>query len=140
MKMIKLSGELAQNVLELSPDATLVVDREGTIVFANAQVERTFGYAPHELAGQSVDMLLPTRFRPNHAAHRTVQPAADGLHRERHPFAADCRKEVRHGPRGLAFARLARRRFQGFARGRATATVARCSASRHCRAAKGALS
>ena len=67
---IRLSGELAQNVLELAPDATVVVDREGTIVFANAQVERTFGYAPNELAGQSVDVLLPARFHPKHAEHR----------------------------------------------------------------------
>jgi PAS domain S-box-containing protein len=68
--MMRLSAELAQNVLELAPDATVVVDREGTIVFANAQVERTFGYAPSELAGQSVDVLLPGRFRPKHAEHR----------------------------------------------------------------------
>jgi PAS domain S-box-containing protein len=67
---MKLSGELAQNVLELSPDATVVVDAEGIIVFANAQVERTFGYASSELAGQSVDVLLPARFQPTHADHR----------------------------------------------------------------------
>lgn len=67
---IKLSAELAQNVLELSPDATVVVDAEGIIVFVNAQVERTFGYSSSELAGQSVDVLLPARFQPTHADHR----------------------------------------------------------------------
>jgi len=39
-------------------------------VFANTQVERTFGYAPHELAGQPVETLLPSRFRGTHTEHR----------------------------------------------------------------------
>lgn len=67
---MKLTAELARNVLELAPDATVVVDRDGMVVFANAQVERTFGYAPQELAGAPVDLLLPARFRPNHKEHR----------------------------------------------------------------------
>jgi PAS domain S-box-containing protein len=101
MMKIRLSGELAQNMLELAPDATVVVDREGTIVFANAQVERTFGYAPNELAGRSVDVLLPTRFQPKHAEHR-VQFASQpkpramgegltlfGQHKEGHEFPVE---------------------------------------------------
>jgi PAS domain S-box-containing protein len=67
---ITLSDELSKNLLELGPDATVVVDGQGTIVFANAQVARTFGYAPDELVGQSVDMLLPQRLRGGHAEHR----------------------------------------------------------------------
>lgn len=67
---MRLSGELAQNVLELAPDATVVVDGDGSIVFANAQVERTFGYTPQELSGQTVEVLLPERFRVTHRDHR----------------------------------------------------------------------
>jgi PAS domain S-box-containing protein len=79
---MKLSAELARNVLELAPDATVVVDRDGVIVFANAQVERTFGYAPSELAGQPVDVLLPERFRANHGEHRAqfaLQPKSRSM-------------------------------------------------------------
>jgi PAS domain S-box-containing protein len=67
---MKLSGELAKTLLELAPDATVVVDAAGTIVFANAEVERTFGYAPNELAGEPVENLLPARFRGAHSEHR----------------------------------------------------------------------
>jgi PAS domain S-box-containing protein len=67
---IKLSDELSKNLLELSPDATVVVDAQGSIIFANAQVARTFGYAPDELVGERVEVLLPERFRGGHTEHR----------------------------------------------------------------------
>lgn len=67
---MNVSGELAKNLLDLAPDATVVVDGIGTIVFANWQVERTFGHAPSDLVGQPVEVLLPGRFRDNHADHR----------------------------------------------------------------------
>jgi PAS domain S-box-containing protein len=67
---IKLSDELSKNLLELGPDATVVVDAQGSIIFANAQVARTFGYSPSELTGLPVELLLPERFRSGHTAHR----------------------------------------------------------------------
>jgi PAS domain S-box-containing protein len=66
----KLSDELSKDLLELGPDATVVVDAQGSIIFANAQVARTFGYSPAELDGLPVELLLPERFRGTHAAHR----------------------------------------------------------------------
>lgn len=67
---MKLSDELSKSVLELGPDATVVVDATGRIVFANAQVLRTFGYSPSELLDRPVEVLLPERFRPGHGEHR----------------------------------------------------------------------
>jgi PAS domain S-box-containing protein len=67
---MNLSGDFARTLLDLAPDATVVVDAEGTVVFANAQVERTFGYAPSELAGVGIETLLPPRFRAAHSEHR----------------------------------------------------------------------
>jgi PAS domain S-box-containing protein len=95
---IKLSDELSKNLLELGPDATVVVDGRGTIIFANAQVARTFGYSPGEITGQAVEMLLPERFRGAHAEHRArfaLQPRpramGEGLtlfgrHKDGHEF------------------------------------------------------
>ncbi|HET7133819.1 MAG TPA: PAS domain-containing sensor histidine kinase, partial [Gammaproteobacteria bacterium] len=65
-----LSGQLAKTLLDLAPDATVVVNAAGRIVFANAQIERTFGYSPLELVGQPVETLLPQRFREAHPRHR----------------------------------------------------------------------
>ncbi|HVN45046.1 MAG TPA: ATP-binding protein [Steroidobacteraceae bacterium] len=56
--------------LEDLPDALLVVDERGTIRFANRNAAELFGRAPHELQGQSVEVLMPARFRAGHSTHR----------------------------------------------------------------------
>lgn len=57
-------------LLELSPDALVVVDQSGTIVQANAQVATLFGYSREEALGQPLEALLPERLRAIHAVHR----------------------------------------------------------------------
>ena len=69
-RRMDLSGELARTLLELSPDATVVVDAGGTVVFANAQVEHLFGYRAAEIVGLSIETLLPERFHKAHPKHR----------------------------------------------------------------------
>ena len=59
-----------QGLLEAAPDAFLIVNREGHIVLINAQTERLFGYAREELLGQTVDLLLPARYRGASTGHR----------------------------------------------------------------------
>ncbi len=57
-------------LLDSAPDAMIIVDASGQIVFANAQTETLFGFERRELVGQPVETLLPDRFRGPHVAHR----------------------------------------------------------------------
>ena len=63
-------SESLLSLLDISPDALVVVNQEGTIVMVNGQAEALFGYAPEEFRGQQLDTLLPERFRTLHRAHR----------------------------------------------------------------------
>jgi PAS domain S-box-containing protein len=80
------SEQQLRAVFEFSPDAIIASDQEGRIKQANAQVEKFFGYTRAELLGQSIDVLVPERFRPRHPAHRKdysdrtrVRPMGAGL-------------------------------------------------------------
>jgi len=46
-------------LLESAPDAVLLIDSRGAIEFANANVERLYGYALNEVIGQPADLLTP---------------------------------------------------------------------------------
>jgi PAS domain S-box-containing protein len=65
-----------QAVLELDPDATVVVDHEGCIRLVNRQTEVLFGYARQDLLGQPVERLLPERVQAVHQRHRAEYVAA----------------------------------------------------------------
>ena len=65
-----LVGEGARALLEAAPDAMIVTDRLGHILFANGQTERLFGYARAELLGQPIEVLVPARFARRHPDHR----------------------------------------------------------------------
>jgi PAS domain S-box-containing protein len=66
-------------LLEFAPDAIVIVDARGRIVLVNTQTEQLFGYARAELLGQSVEILVPERFRGAHVGHRTGFFAAPGV-------------------------------------------------------------
>lgn len=67
---MNITDELAYDLLDGTPDPLVIVDRAGTIVFANSRAAEAFGYAPDELLGCRVEALLPEGFRAAHAAHR----------------------------------------------------------------------
>lgn len=60
-----------RDLLESAPDAMIIVNQGGRIVLANAQAESIFGYTRRELMGQTIDVLVPERFRAQHGEHRT---------------------------------------------------------------------
>jgi two-component system, sensor histidine kinase len=81
-----LSQDLVRSVLDSAPDAMIIIDAAGTIVFANKQVMALFGYEPREIKGQPVEILLPERFRGRHVSHRQgyatnvrIRPMGAGL-------------------------------------------------------------
>lgn len=61
---------LFRSLFEASPDAVVMVNKAGKIVLVNGQTERLFGYTRDDLLGQSVEILVPERFRDRHAGHR----------------------------------------------------------------------
>jgi len=58
-------------ILQSMPDAVVVSDQRGSIRYANEATQKLFGYEPAELIGVPIDVLLPARFRPAHAMHRS---------------------------------------------------------------------
>jgi PAS domain S-box-containing protein len=75
-----------RGLLESAPDAVVVVDQQGTIQLINSQTEKLFGYDRVEVVGQSVETLVPKRFRRKHLRHREgyyvehpVRPMGIGL-------------------------------------------------------------
>ena len=84
--MHRTPPELARSVLDAAPDAMIIIDACGIIRFTNQQVSALFGYAHDEIIGQSIEKLLPERFRAVHVGHREhyvsnlrVRPMGAGL-------------------------------------------------------------
>ena len=63
-------------LLESAPDAMVIVDHHGRIVFVNGQTEQLFGYSRDELLGSALEGLIPERFQEGHVRHRRDYEAA----------------------------------------------------------------
>ena len=66
----KQAEEQFRLVVEASPSAMIMVNREGRIALVNTQVEAVFGYPREELLGNSIEMLVPERLRSHHVGYR----------------------------------------------------------------------
>jgi len=109
-----------ENLFEISPDAIVVTDADGTIREANPRTAKLFGYAHDELIGKKVDELVPERLReyhPNHRENYNAHPRERqmgvamelfGLRKDGSEFPADIMLkplETEDGPAVLSFVR-----------------------------------
>jgi PAS domain S-box-containing protein len=67
---LQKSEEFFRQVMELAPNAIVMISPSGLIEMVNAETERVFGYTRNELLGKPVEMLVPERYRPKHAGLR----------------------------------------------------------------------
>ncbi len=68
----RLSAAVVWQALEQAPDAMIVCDGAGIIRHANATAESMFGHRREELLGQTVELLVPSSFRPTHVIDRNL--------------------------------------------------------------------
>lgn len=66
----KSAGTQLQRLLEAAPDAIVVSNRDGFILFVNTQAEKTFGYSRDELLGKHFTWLFPESDRQAYSALR----------------------------------------------------------------------
>lgn len=81
-----MDGVLFQALVDLAPDGIILVHPSGRIVFVNGQAERLFGYSADEVVGQTIEYLVPERFRDVHLRHQesyhsnpVTRPMGSGL-------------------------------------------------------------
>jgi PAS domain S-box-containing protein len=62
-------SSIAYRLVQVSPDALLVVDELGIIQFSNETSRILFGYPSDSLIGQPIGLLVPGRFHDRHRSH-----------------------------------------------------------------------
>jgi PAS domain S-box-containing protein len=65
--LTRIPRERLADILDIAEDGVVVIDGRQRIVLFNRGAANLFGYAPEEVAGRPLDLLIPPRF---HEAHR----------------------------------------------------------------------
>jgi PAS domain S-box-containing protein len=58
-----------RSILDIAHEGIISIDAKDRILIFNKGAVRIFGYAPDEVLGQSIDILLPERARHGHSRH-----------------------------------------------------------------------
>ncbi len=100
-----------RGLLEAAPDAILMVDEDGKVLYANSMTQVLFGYAPPDLQGRPVhELIQPQTGEPGSDARDTlaVVPGHEqrlvGVHREGLLFPVDISLSPISGPAAAAIA------------------------------------
>lgn len=67
---MEVSQTLFHDLVEFAPDALILLDKDGTIHYANSHAHTLFGYEPNTMSGISIEALVPAESRESHASHR----------------------------------------------------------------------
>lgn len=70
MRNLVIEGLSLELLLMSATDAMLIVDGTGLLTVVNPSLESLFGYDKGELIGQTLETLIPARFRPRHSGLR----------------------------------------------------------------------
>ena len=63
----RITHDILAEVVEIAADAVICMDAFQRVTFFNQGAEAIFGYKSDEVVGQRIEMLIPERYRPNHA-------------------------------------------------------------------------
>jgi PAS domain S-box-containing protein len=63
----RITHEILAEIVGIAADAVICMDDFQRITFFNKGAERIFGWTPEEIIGQRVEVLMPERYRSNHA-------------------------------------------------------------------------
>jgi PAS domain S-box-containing protein len=111
---LRIAEERVHLLLDAMPDALVIINPRGSIEIANAPTQRMFGYAPGELIGQGIQVLVPERFRADHArmvqgflTHPQSRPMGSGLQlsgrrKDGSEFPVDISLSTVHSPAGVS--------------------------------------
>jgi PAS domain S-box-containing protein len=59
-------NKFLKQLVDDAPDAILISDREGIILFWNSGAERMFGHIAADAVGRSLDLVIPENLRKRH--------------------------------------------------------------------------
>ena len=63
----EITDRVIAGVAMIAADAIICVDDSQQVIFYNEGAESIFGYAPEEILGQPLELLIPERYRAGHA-------------------------------------------------------------------------
>ena len=70
LENVKSTESSFLKLIDIIPDAIVIVNKEGKIKYINSKTEKLFGYTNSELIDQEVEILIPMKFRQRHVKHR----------------------------------------------------------------------
>ena len=87
MQKIDQEDSLFRTLVSTAVDGIILIDSHGTVSLYNPSAQKLFGYAPEEVLGRNVNMLMPSPYREEHDGYlenyvRTGRKKIIGIGRE----------------------------------------------------------